>query len=168
MPTRYEWQELRDFVRSTAEGDLKQLYPDLRLAAIDFAAGHAAQAWRGPDRRAEWDWTAVLKRPAPNRFDVAIWNAERLCALAYGPADDTAVAIEYLEADPDPSHPLKGQVFKIAAATLEAQARIVDVRLVRLLGPKPALVTYYQSFGYGPPVKPIGCIALEKELKAEA
>lgn len=169
MLNAIQWEELRAIAREAVQRDRNRVIPNLRLGTIDGAALRACRAWNGPGRIASWDWHAVMKRPAANRFEAAFWHGRQLCGLAYGPAEGFEglgfVGIEYLEGDPAPDHPLKKRVTDIAVALAETQARLAGVPAVRLLGPGPALTAFYQSFGYELVARPREAIYLEKRLQ---
>ena len=134
-------------MRTLVEGDLQRTWPHIRLRPITATALETAKRWNIVARVA-WDWTQVVKRPKANRFDLAIWHGDVLCGLAWGPAEADAVAIEYLQGNPDPAHPLKRCVILIALALLETQALAAGASETRLLGPLPGLVPIYGRHGY--------------------
>lgn len=151
MLTGADWEELRSLARSNVEGDRQRHISSLRLGPIDAAALEAADAWLGRERVAAWDWRALTKRSKDNRFEVAVWHEARLCGLGFGPVEGVIgmgrACVEYIEGDPRP-HPLRGQIIPLVLVTAEELARIVGLPEVRLLGPLPALVPHYVSFGY--------------------
>ncbi len=148
MPNDFDWEEVRRLARDAVQANRRTMLPKLSLRGIDAAALTAARAWLGPKRVADWDWQDATKRPKPNRYELALWHEDWLCGLAYGPATSRMVAIEYFEGDPDPTHPLKRRVTDLAIATLETQMFIAQAVEARLLGPRPALVSFYKEFGY--------------------
>lgn len=151
MLTSAEWEELRTLARGNVQADRRRRDPAICLGPIDAAALRAADGWLGPERVADWDWRGVTKRPRDARFEVAIWNGERLCGLALGPVDGVLgmgrACLEYIEGASG-AHPLRGEIIPIALITIEELARIMDLPEVRLLGPVPALVPLYETFGY--------------------
>jgi hypothetical protein len=162
--TDAEWEVIRHLARNRVEVSRRKAFPLLRLTRIDLTALRQADTWLGPSRRADWDWREVVKRPKPNRFELALWHGEQLCGLAFGPANTQVVCMEYLEGNPDAVHPLKRRVADIAIATLETHVRVSGAVEARLLGPKPALVSYYEAFGYRLEVEPRGLQYLVKHI----
>lgn len=143
------WKALRADVLAVVEKDLRRRHPNLRLTPIDAPALAAARPW-AQAQQVGWEWRRVINRYPANRFDLAIWSGETLCGLAYGPAKAEWVGIEYLEGNPDPKHPLRGQIIQIAVDVLEAQALAADAMEMRLLRPFPELIEIYERREYLP------------------
>jgi hypothetical protein len=141
-------QRLRRFSRATAQAILRRTWPAIRIAPIDSKALASHRFWR--ERAVNWDWRMIVRPPLRDRFDVAVWHAKVLCALAYGPSDGQAVSINYLEGNPDASHPLKGHIVDIAIVCLEVQAVAFDLKETRLIEPFVELIPLYRARGYQP------------------
>ena len=74
-----------------------------------------------------WDWHKILQshRNEPDRFELAIWAGERLCALGLATTGGNSVTVRFLEGDPRGDCPLKGRRALIA---LDASARYAQAR----------------------------------------
>lgn len=81
---------------------------------------------------------------------MAVWISDQLCGPALGPVEGVIgmgrACLEYVEGAPG-LHPLKGQIIPLALLALEELGRIMALPEVRLLGPAPALVPYYEALG---------------------
>jgi len=100
------------------------------LSEISQRALLAVQThWEPSGRPAEtsWDWKRVLQRYRNelDRFELAIWEGDRLCALGLATTGGNAVALRFLEGDPRGDCPLKGRRILIA---LDACARYAQRR----------------------------------------
>ncbi|WP_144426373.1 hypothetical protein [Methylobacterium sp. ARG-1] len=88
---------------------------NVRCEIIAGAARSAfTETWLGHQGRpVDWDWAALSARfqnNHPKCFNAAIWHDETLCGLAIGAVNrDRFVAVDFLEGNPDPTHPLKGR-----------------------------------------------------------
>ena len=105
-----------------------------------------------------WNWDklahSVLRRPSG--FPIAVWSGDRLLALAVGRASRRrasrmrhTLSIHYVEAHPDPLHPLRGRVLRIVFNAAEEYGRLLGAKRLRLLDPLPELVPHYRSMGFG-------------------
>jgi hypothetical protein len=148
MPEPRELREARRLACVTVAARLQKRLPALHLTGIDLTALAAARTWPLARRHVSWDWTGIVKRRESGRLEVAIWSNQRLCGLAYGQMRGGALCLSRLEADPDPAHPLKGQIVNIGIAVLETQALILGIPETRLESPDPALVQRYRGIGY--------------------
>lgn len=160
----YRHQMQRPVVRSahskrlTRAGELAVaklvLGPDVRCEIIASAArGAFTKSWIGhQNRSADWDWatlSAQFQDKHPKCFNVAIWQRETLCGLAIGTVNqDRFVALDFLEGNPDPIHPLKGKVVEIVLTMMEAFRQLIDVPELRLHHVDPNLIPLYTSQGF--------------------
>src|SRR3954447_11011088 len=113
----FRYHALRRVACQAAEGDLAVAGLGVDLRPIDAAALDAFGTWS--PRRVAWPWpemTADWRRGYPARFEVAVWRDGILCALALGrPSPKAAhMSLHYLEANPDPRHPLRRKVAAVA------------------------------------------------------
>ncbi|NKI46363.1 hypothetical protein HFV06_08500 [Pseudomonas fluorescens] len=112
-----------------------------------------AEVWHNhPLRLVQWDWRQILHkfRKKPKRIDVAFYSQEILCGLMTAGISRgrVCVNIRYVEANPDPTHPLKGSFLFVALRQAELFASFSNCKLVSVSQPDPALVRSYKSFGY--------------------
>lgn len=112
-----------------------------------------AESWHDhPARLVQWDWRQILHkfRKKPKRIDVAFYCQNILCGLMTAGISRgrVCVNIRYLEANPDPGHPLKGIFMFLALRQAELFATFGNFKLVSVTQPDPALVNTYKQFGY--------------------
>jgi len=147
-----EYRNLRGVAFQDATAFLLAAGVRAELRPIDAAALAAAELWTG--RRVGWPWHLMIpdwRRNYPKRFEVAIWRDGVLCALALGrPARKAPhLSLYYLERNPDPANPLRGQVTGAVLATLRAYAVVLGKAELRLMDPLPALIPRYCSAAFG-------------------
>jgi hypothetical protein len=110
------------------------------------------QQWEShSDRRYAWPWAGIvagIRRDEPSRFEVAVWSNDVLCGLAIGRTRMDYCRVDYLEASPNPDHPLKGRVAVVAAGAAIAYATTLGKNEVRLMNPLPAVVPHYLALGF--------------------
>lgn len=127
---------------------------NVRCEIIAGAARSAfTETWLGHQGRpVDWDWAALSARfqnNHPKCFNAAIWHDETLCGLAIGAVNrDRFVAVDFLEGNPDPRHPLKGQVIEITLNMAEAYRRLIGVPELRLHHVDPDLISLYEMLGF--------------------
>jgi hypothetical protein len=130
-----------------------------RLADIDE---HALAAWSSSWARSRreiggWDWEAIsrplLRRPAG--LPLALWCEDRLIAFAAGRfsrrrsvGQRLTLSLSFIEADPDPHHPLRRRVALIVTSTAVVLAVAVGARRVRLVDPLPGVWDLYEGLGF--------------------
>jgi hypothetical protein len=113
----------------------------------------AAEAWHGhPNRLVDWDWRRLLHkfRKKPKRMDVAFYCRGVLCGLMIASISrgKVAINIRFVEASPDPMHPLKGSFLFLALMQAELFARFTNCTRVSVSQPAPELVGRYMDFEY--------------------
>ncbi|HET6764384.1 MAG TPA: hypothetical protein VFH27_11950 [Longimicrobiaceae bacterium] len=162
---RYE--DAREFYRHTRRGAFACvrdslvgrgiLGTSLSLSGIDPRAVDAwERTWRGT---AHWSlkggfhWAALHRRYCrkPRNFHCAVWYGEELCGLAVGKLSEAheVLCLHYMEGNPDPDHPLRGNVADIVFACAHLYAVAVDSKCILLKDPDPALEGYYAGLGFG-------------------
>lgn len=130
------------------------LGPDIRCEIIASAARSAfTETWLAhPGRPVDWDWAALsagFQNNHPKCFNAAIWYDETLCGLAIGAVNqDRFVALDFLEGNPDPTHPLKGRVIEIVLTMAEAYRQLIVVPELRLHHVDPDLIPLYKRQGF--------------------
>jgi len=139
---------LRDVAFRGAEADQAACGINVDLRAIDAAAISAAGRWKG--RRVAWPWHVMApawRRNYPGRFEVAVWQGDVLCGLGLGRPAPTAahLSLHYIERDPDPANPLRGDFAAIVVTALRSYGVVLDKTEMRLIDPLPALVQFYCS-----------------------
>ena len=149
---------LREEACAVVVNELKALYPHLHLSDIDGDAVAQARRWaEAPDTTTRprayvpWDWRELWKRFRNHacRVDLAIRDAEVLCALAVGRVSKgrMVASIHYLQSNPA-SHGLEGEIGRIATAYLLALATALRCSEIALNRPVPELVRYYERLGF--------------------
>lgn len=149
---------LRNEACRVVVNELKALYPHLQLSDIDTDAVAQARRWAeapcATRRRrpyVPWDWQELWRRFRNHacRVDLAIRDAEVLCALAVGRVSKgrMVASIHYLQSNPA-SHDLQGEAGRIATAYLLALATQLRCGEIALNRPVPELVAYYERLGF--------------------
>jgi hypothetical protein len=154
---------LRQAAYRAAEAEARRnglIRSSFRFSEIDLAALHAWRStWRGiqPFGYGAWDWEGLV-RPIwrrPSGFHLAIWSGADLCGLAVGRAskrrpsgDRHLLSVHFLEGNPDPRHPLKGQVADLAIACADSYGAALGARTLRLINPLPGLLRLYWGLGF--------------------
>lgn len=127
---------------------------EVRCEIIAGAARSAfTETWSGHrGRLVNWDWAALsakFQNSHPKCFNAAIWHVETLCGLALGAVNqDRFVALDFLEGNPNPMHPLKGQVIGIVLTMAEAYRQLIGVPELRLHHVDPNLIPLYTMQGF--------------------
>lgn len=142
------YQNLRRLACQDAKADLAARGIEVELRAIDASALAAFETWQG--RYVAWPWpemTADWRRAHPDRFELAVWRGDVLCALAIGRPSPSAahMALYYMEGNPDPGHPLRGKVAATVITALRAYAIALGKTEMRLVEPLPEVVPFYCS-----------------------
>ncbi len=128
--------------------------PDpLRLTTIREPQLEEADTWYlHPSRMVTWKWREILhkRRKKPKRLDVAFYCTDVLCGLMTASISRGRVGINirYVEASPDPNHPLKGNFLYLALWQAELFATFTNCKQVSVSQPNPLLVQMYKDFGY--------------------
>ena len=148
--TRY--RELRHLAFQAAQDDLAAAGGNAELRAIDATALTAFGTW--PARRVAWPWpdmAADWRRGHPDRFELAVWSGDALCALALGRPSPGAshMALYFMEGSPDPGHPLRRKVATVVITALRAYAIALGKGELRLVDPLPEVIPFYCSPAMG-------------------
>jgi hypothetical protein len=106
-----------------------------------------------PLRIVQWPWrdmAADYRRNWTDRFELAIWSGDRLCGLCLGKAANNRhhIALRFLEASPDPSHPLKGAVALAAFEAANAYGIVLGADYLYLMDPLPGTLARYLAMGF--------------------
>jgi hypothetical protein len=146
------YRDLRHLACLDAQGDLASAGVDVAFRPIDATALAAWAAWQA--RRVAWPWPEMVadwRRGHPDRFEVAVWSNDVLCALALGrPAPKAAhMSLHYLEGSPDPGNPLRRKVAATVITALRAYAIVLGKEELRLVEPLAQLVPFYCSPAMG-------------------
>lgn len=130
------------------------------VAGVDVALGHigepelvAAGLWRDhPNCKAVWDWRELMRklRRTPKRLDVSFYCGETLCGLMVATISKSRVNVNvlYVEAAPDPAHPLKAKFLSVAIYVAELFAAWLNATHVSVSNPLVPVVDYYLDLGY--------------------
>lgn len=134
----------------------RALTQDLALSNIDIELGEftlfglplTALTWEAdPRRRVNWPWIDMREwfRRDPARFELEIHCAGRICALALGrpSASRSNCSLHYVEASPDPTHPLRGKVLAVVLTALEQYCAAIGASEMRVVQPLAALIPLY-------------------------
>jgi len=149
--SQYRFEALQSAMTTLAETTQEPL----TLTEITWSAIEAwKRQWAGVKSRKEthggWNWEDIRHsfRRNPKRFEVAAWSCDRLCGLAVGRLNRCAVAVDILEGNPDPNHPLRGVVLLAILQAATTYAQRTGRREIWLMEPAEGLVSHYQSLGF--------------------
>ena len=99
-----------------------------------------------------WNWAEerAAMQNTISRFEVALWSDRTLCGLAIGKpsSGDSHLAVRLIEGNPDPAHPLKGQVLRPLLIAAEVYALALQKRELHVDKPLPAVVPLYAALGF--------------------
>ncbi|WP_267361482.1 MULTISPECIES: hypothetical protein [unclassified Methylobacterium] len=128
------------------------------MREITRAAGEAWQKqWRPNNERTPpeggWDWPDIWtdrKRHHTELFHAAVWFGDRLCGLALGVPNRTAVVLEGVEGDPNSDNPAKGLVLLTVLEAATCYAQITGRQEIWLKEPaNERLVSHYvDAYGF--------------------
>jgi hypothetical protein len=127
----------------------------VRLSLIDDAA---LLAWREqwtprPDQPGGWNWPEQTRRlrSTLGRFEIALWSGPILCGLAIGKPSKgpSHLAVQLIEGNPAPTHPLKGFVAECVTEAAFSDGRLLNKSQPRLLRPLPGALEKYRAIGFG-------------------
>jgi hypothetical protein len=91
------------------------------------------------------DWR---HRAQPKRFECAIWSGDVLCGLDVGNTRNSYCAIDLLEGNPNPEHPLRGSVVILASGAAFAYALALPRPQLRPVDPVEAMIPRYLDLGF--------------------
>jgi len=150
--------------------------PSLRLTDIDAETLLAwKRTWRGTRAPGAggWDWETLWKRfrRRPTALQLAIWDGDELCGLALGRVSRRralgvrhTVSVHYMEASPEPEHPLAGLIAALVIAAAERYGEALGASRLRLMDPLPGLMGYYRKLGFTIALLPGRRVYFEKRI----
>ncbi len=154
---RKRYQAVRQIVYDTVAPAIVAAYgTEAQLTMIGPAALEvsreiwpAAHGARGHSDQFRWDEIAHELRNRYDRFEVALWSGEQLCALcaglpSKGPKYLTIRFMESFEGD----HPFKGLVAPIMFDVANAYAVALERQILRLEEPVPTSVPICEDNGF--------------------
>lgn len=140
----------------------------------------ALSAWRSTWLRSQafgyggWNWDRLV-RPVwrrPTGFHLAIWSGRHLCGLAVGRASKRrpcgerhTLSVHFLEANPDPRHPLKGHVAGLALACADSYGAALGAQTLRLVNPLPGVIRLYMEMGFSVAGSSGGALYLKRRIE---
>jgi hypothetical protein len=133
------------------------LGPGFSIRGLDgHAVGAWEHTWRGTphwSRQGGFAWIALHHRYCrkPRNFHCALWHRDVLCGLAVGRVSEghEQVALHFMEGNPDPSHPLRGNVADVVFGCAQLYARSVGAKWLVLKEPDAGLELFYARLGFG-------------------
>lgn len=127
----------------------------IALSSIGERELELSTIWRNhPQCRVSLSWKEIIfrHRKRPKRMDVGFYSADILCGLMIATISRTRVNVNltFLEANPDPGHPLKSNF--LLAATLQAEifAQLIGASSTSISKPDRQLIRSYKALGYQP------------------
>lgn len=146
-----DYPTARRYARQWAQQYLIGRFPALTLKGIGQAEiDWFHQNWLRWKRLEDWAWgdIAQKRRNQLSRFELAIWNGGRLCGLAIGKTRQEVCRLDLMEGDPDPEHPLKGEITEITLTALEYYVIFTGRVWALVDSPIEELLPRYRNFGY--------------------
>jgi hypothetical protein len=157
----YRYNQIRNRVYQKVETELMEKFQKkVRLTSITINALKIWQKEWEPklverkhftEEELYWNWMKIQQEMSkvPNRFEVAIWNENILCALAIGKPSKgpTHNAIYILQSSPF-QHPLEGKIITITIKTGMAYAKALGKQHLILVEPLKHLVKIYERHGF--------------------
>lgn len=171
---------IREAAFRAAEADVREnglpRHP-VRFAPIDAGA---LEVWRATWVRShalrygDGDWEglvgAVWRRPTA--FHLAIWSGKQLCGLSVGRASKRrscgrrhTLSLHFIEANPDPGHPLKGHVAELAIVCAEAYGAALGATILRLTNPLSGVLRLYVGLGFSVAGRSVSGLYLDRLIR---
>lgn len=125
----------------------------IELRSIEEAELLASELWRQhPNCLVTWSWRELMRklRRTPKRMDVSFYCQGVLCGLMVATISKARVNVNvvYVEASPDPEHPLKSVFLPIALYQAELFAASLGATHVSVSNPLPDVVSLYLNLEY--------------------
>lgn len=125
----------------------------ISLRSIEEAELLATELWRQhPDCQVTWAWRELMRRfrRTAKRMDASFYCGDQLCGLMVATISRSRVNVNvmYVEAAPDPGHPLKKIFLGVAMFHAELFAASLGATHVSVSNPLPQVVDYYLRLGY--------------------
>lgn len=124
------------------------------LSEIDTRALTASKHWDASKKRVKnWDWVdgySVFKFRYPKRFEMALWNENKLIGLSMGRPtyQGTALRLDVVEASPSDLGD-RPAIFETVLLAYGIYARLVNAKQIRIMNPVNEQVKlYYESYNY--------------------
>ncbi len=149
-----KYRELRQLISETVCQLPALDARNVQIREIDHLALESQTQWcHAEGQGIGWDWYEIMmlyRRDEVDRVDMAIWADEILTGLALGKvsAGKLVVRVNFLEANGDKAHPLKGLVFPIVDTWLEQYAVALGAEYIGVQEPYEGVKDYYRQFGY--------------------
>lgn len=129
----------------------------IALHGIGEPEVQSSEQWRRhPLCRTLWSWREILRKflRTPKHMDMAFYCNGLLCGLMIASISKTRVNVNiaYVEASPDPDHPLKSHFLNLALFQAEMLAAFFNARQVSISNPLPEVVDLYLNLGYRPDI----------------
>ena len=128
--------------------------PGTRFDLITPSALAQAEGWFAAlDRQVDWDWAgghAAFRYRHPKRFEVSVWENERLTGLSMGRPtyNGDHLRLDVIEARPA-SLGERGPVFSTVAVAYTPYGRLLNAKQLRIMNPiNDAVQSYYEGFGF--------------------
>lgn len=127
---------------------------EISLGSIEEAEILATELWRQhPACQVTWGWRELMRRirRTAKRMDASFYCGDQLCGLMVATISRSRVNVNvmYVEASPDPEHPLKKVFLGVAMFHAELFAASLGATHVSVSNPLPLVVDYYLRLGYG-------------------
>ncbi|MCG6575563.1 N-acetyltransferase [Pseudomonas sp. AF32] len=120
-------------------------YEPITQEALDqcFLWGSQAQLY-------PWEDVPSWKSRDRKAFDLSLWYDHELCGLCFATPKSSALSIKVvlLEAKPDVTHPLKGEVAGLVLIAIGRYARMLKLREIEAFEPDPGAILWYQRLGF--------------------
>jgi len=150
---RYE--ELRkEALKAATETIQGQDVNNIKLCTINNEALKASRLWeKSSTRCVDWDWFEgyhSLQYRYPKRFEMAIWETNKLIGLSLGRPtyQGTALRLDFVEASPLDLGD-RPAIIEYVLLGYDIYARLINAKQIRIMNPiNKTVLAYYEKFGY--------------------
>ena len=126
----------------------------IKLTEISHHALTLSKVWKTSSKRIkDWDWVegyAVFKFRYPKRFEMALWDSEKLIGLSMGRPtyQGTALRLDVVEASPSDLGE-RPNIFEAVLLGYGIYARLINAKQIRIMNPVSDKVReYYERYNY--------------------
>jgi len=128
--------------------------PRIIMTEISANALNASKEWSTSKTRIKnWDWVegySVFKFRYPKRFEMALWESEKLIGLSMGRPtyQGTALRLDVVEASPTDLGD-RPAIFDSVLLGYGIYARLINAKQIRIMNPVNEQVkSYYEKYSY--------------------
>lgn len=144
----------KEAVEAATETIKAQGVNNIIVQTINSDALNAAKVWgQSEERRVSWDWLegySYFKFRYPKRFEMAIWETQKLIGLSLGRPtyEASSLRLDFVEASPlDLGE--RPAIIEYVLLGYDIYARMINAKQIRIMNPvNKTVLAYYEKFGY--------------------